>query len=214
MPTRVATARNRFEARIAQAEEFARRCRAARHASANRGALIASQVEWTYETSVIKVVVASERFFEWTLGLYVLGDRSSGGYRPRRRREVRSSLPAVLEVFRGDQNFVGWNSPSVVITRAERWLRDGEPYRSTLSSASQVLAYLRQMRNAIAHESDSAVGKYEDATRRLYGALPRRVAPGAQLLQPPPPGIPYLAGVNLFEAAMVVYRAVARGVAP
>src|SRR5262249_9201005 len=132
----------------------------------------------------------------------------------RRRREIRSTLFGVLDIFRGDQDFVGWNDPSTLISRAERWLRGGEPYRSVLSSASQVLAYVRKMRNAIAHESESALEKYEKATRRLYGALPRRVFPGAQLAGLAPPGIPYLLGGSLFDATIHVYRAVARGIAP
>ena len=214
MPSRLNRVRAEFERRIREAEEFVLRCVHARHASANRRALIASQVEWVHEAAALKVVVASEQFLELTLGLYVLGHKTSTGYRPRRLKVVKSSLLSVQEVFRGDQQFVGWNDASVVIRRAERWLRDGEPYRTALSGASQLLSYLKKMRDAIAHESDIAIEKYEDATRGLYGALPKTVSPGAQLLGPPPSGIPYLVGVNLFQAAMAVYRLVAQGIVP
>jgi hypothetical protein len=169
-------------------------------------------MEWAHEAALLKLVVASEQFFEVTLGLYALGERTRSGYRPRRRRHIQSSLPSILEVFRGDQEFVGWNEPAVIIRRAERWLRQGEPYQTTLAAGSQLLTYLKIMRNAIAHASDNALEKYENATRRLYGALPRRVTPGAQLLQAPPAAIPYLAGATLFDASVSVYRLVALGI--
>ena len=209
---RLDNARRKFESRVLDAESFVLLSRTARTAAANRPAFRMNHVEWVHETALLKLVVASEEFFEVTLGLYALGERTQTGYRPQRRRLIRSSLPSILEVFRGDQDFVGWNEPAVIIRRAERWLRQGEPYQTTLGAASQMLTYLRIMRNAIAHESDSALAKYENATRRLYGALPSRLSPGAQLLQPPPGAIPYLVGASLFEASVGVYRLVGQGI--
>src|SRR5690606_14908195 len=141
-------------------------------------------------------------FFEESLGLYVIGERTESGYRPRRRRIIQSSLPSILEVFRGEQDFIGWNDPTAIIERAEKWLRDGGPYQNTLAGASRLISYLRWMRNAIAHASDSATEKYERATRNLYGAVPKRLTPGSQLLRPPPPAIPYLIGPTLFDASI------------
>lgn len=206
---RLDSARSMFEARVRDAENFALRSRTARNATVNRPAFLSNHVEWAHEAALLKIVVASEQFFEVTLGLYAIGERTTTGYRPRRRRLIQSSLPSMLEVFRGDQEFIGWNEPSVVMRRAERWLRNGEPYQTTLSAASQLLMYLKVMRNAIAHASDNALEKYENATRKLYGALPKRVSPGAQLMQSPPTGIPYLSGTTLFEASVAVYRLVA-----
>ena len=163
---------------------------------------------------MLKLIIASEQFFETTLGLFTLGHRTPRGYRPRRLRFLNCSLPAALDVFRGDQDFVGWNSPSVIIDRAARWLRNAEPYQTPLSSASQLLSYLKKMRNAMAHDSDDAREKYAEATRRLYGSLPKRVYPGAQLLQPPPPGIGYLTGQNLFDATLRTYRLIAQQIVP
>jgi hypothetical protein len=211
---RLGAARSDFERRILQAEEFVRRLQTARHATGNRRALRIDQIEWAAETSVLKMVVASERFFETTMALYALGNRSPSGYRPRRLRNLTATVGQICEIFKGDQEFVGWNDPSIVIRRAERWLRLGEPFQTTLSGASRPLAYLKKMRNAIAHESDTAQATYARATRGLYGALPRRVSPGTQLLAPPPIAIPYLLGANLFEAAVNVYRGVAVQIAP
>jgi len=211
---RLSRARSEFERRILEAEDFLRRSQSARHATANRRALTVSQIEWAAETSILRMVVASESFFEITMALYARGSRSPGGYRPRRLRRLTMTVPEICQVFRGDQEFVGWNSPSVMVRRAERWFKGGEPFQSTLSGASQLLAYLRKMRNAVVHQSDTSVEGYVNATRKLYGALPRRVSPGNQLLAPPPAAIAYLVGANLFEAAANSYRSVARSLVP
>jgi hypothetical protein len=212
---RLLRARSQFERRILEAEEFVRRSQGARHATASRRAMTTSQFEWAAEISLLKLVVASEHFFETTMALYTLGNRSPSGYRPRRRSlRVTGTVPNICAMFRGDQRFVGWIDPSDVIRRAERWFRHGDPFQATLSGASQILAYLKKMRNTIAHESETAQDTYVNATRQLYGALPRRVLPGAQLLAPPPRSIPYLVGGTLFEAALNSYRGVAARIVP
>lgn len=211
---RLEAARSAFEARLLAAEEFVNRSAAARHPHANRPALRSAHIEWANEAALLKVIVASEQFLETTLGLYAIGERAASGYRPRVKRRVVLSLPAMLHVFRGDQDFVGWNDPAAVIRRAEAWLRNGEPFQTSLSASSQLLSYLRQMRNVIAHESNSANEKYERATRRLYGALPRRSSPGLRLMDLPPASIPYLTGSSLFQASIGTYRLLAAGIVP
>lgn len=171
-----------------------------------------NQVEWAYEAATIKLIVAAEQFLESTLGLYALGYRTESGYRPGRIRNVKWPLRFMLEVFRGDQPFIGWNDPSAVIDRSAKWLKGGEPYSTTLSSSSQLLSYLRRMRNVIVHESDDAIEKYKNATRLLYGALAGRLSPGAQLVGSPPLGLPWLVGTSLFQAAVGMYRVLAQGI--
>jgi hypothetical protein len=210
--SRLNKVRGQFERRIDEAEDFVARCCGARHATAERRALARANVEWAYETALLKLVIGSEQFFEDSLGLYVTGVRTDSGYRPRRLKRLDASLAHTLEVLRGDQEFIGWSDPNIIIGRAQRWLRGGEPFYTPLSAASQLLAFTKKMRNVVAHESESAAGKYARATRGLYGALPARLAPGAQLAGPPPPGIAYLTGPTLFKAAADTYRLLARSV--
>jgi len=166
--------------------------------------------------ALLKLVLGGERFFEIAMALYVLGERSPTGFRPRRLRRLveNTTVREVRDVFRGDQEHIGWNSPSVIIDRAKRWVRAGEPFQTTLSSASQLLVYLVKMRNVVAHESESAFDKYERATRSLYGALPNRLCPGAQLIAAPPAAIPFLATGSLLGAAIASYRVIAAGIVP
>ncbi|MEW6331590.1 MAG: hypothetical protein AB1560_09025 [Pseudomonadota bacterium] len=215
MSNRLTQARMTFEHRIDEAADFVARCKTGRHGTVNRSLFVVNQLEWAHEIAVLKIVVASENFFEQTFGLYVLGKRTATGFRVGRlRRNISSSLPQILQIFRGDRNFIGWVEPTEIIERAARWLKGGEPYQTTLTSTSQLLVYVKKMRNVIAHESDDAIEKYEKATRNLYGALPKRVSPGAQLIQPPPPAIPYLNGATLFEAILGTYRLIGQRIVP
>ena len=214
MPNRLGRERLLFERRIGQAEQLVTRCAQARHSAQNRLALTRAELEIVHEIALLKAIVASEQFLERTLGLYVLGTRSPSGYRARRLHQMRGSLTQVLTIFRGDKTFVGWNSPTVVIARASRWLRNGEPFQSHLAAASQFLTYMRKMRNAVAHDSDNAQEEYEDATRRLYGALPIVVSPGYQLMNSAPPALPAAGPGSLFTTAMAIYRGIASRIAP
>ena len=152
------------------------------------------------------MITAFERFMETSLGLYAIGARTESGFRPRRRQQINVTLPAVLALFRGDAAFVGWVDPQAVTRRAEKWLRGGEPFQTALTPLSALLVYVLQMRNVIAHESDSAFDKYEKATRHLYGALPSRLQPGEQLMSPPPGGLAGVTGASLFSGVVTAYR--------
>lgn len=203
-----------MEARIVSAEDFVLRSTRARHHANQRSALLTSQLEWVHEAALLKVGVAFERFLETSMGLYVLGERTTSGFRPRIRKKVAMNLPAILEVFRGDQDFVGWNTPEQIIKRAQKWLRNGEPYLTSISAASMTINFLKQARNVIAHDSENANEKFEKGIRRLYGALPRARSPGALLIAAPPPGLPVAGQPSLFSSAMLTYKALAASIVP
>lgn len=214
MANRLAQARGRFERRIDGSADHVARCIAARHATQARNAFTADQIEWSYEIAFLKMFAASEEFFEVAMGLYAIGERAPSGFRPRRRRNVRVSLPQVLEMFKGDQNFVGWNEPDPIIKRAEGWFRNGEPFQTALGGASQLLGYLKRARNVIAHDSDDAYERFARATRTYYGSVPRILTPGRVLAGTLPTGIAGLSGSTLFEASVNTFRAVAAQVVP
>jgi hypothetical protein len=214
MPRNLENVRTRFETCITSAEQFLNRCRTARHSTASRAAFRQLELEWCAEHALLKITVASEAFLEQALGAYVIGERAPGGFRAARKRKLHVPHSHALQIFRGDRKFVGWNAPGLVIQRAEFWLRDGEPFTTALAPVSQVLGYVRLMRNAIAHESESATDEFLIRTRQLYGALPRSVSPGHQLLEPCPAALPGLAGADLFTGIALMYRSLATTVVP
>jgi hypothetical protein len=119
------------------------------------------------------------------------------------------SLPEILRVFRGDAAFVGWIDANAVTGRADEWLRNGEPFRTALGATRQTLSFVQKMRNVIAHESDTAFDKYGDEARRLYGAMPKVLGPGYQLLTAPPTGLIGMTSATLFAGVTATFRWIA-----
>jgi hypothetical protein len=216
MPRRVAILRTGFQASVASAVSFAQRGQNARRPNVAVPAFSREHLEWIHEAALLKIFVAWEAYLENVMGCYALGERAASGYRAPRlpRRRVNTTLPELLQVFRGDQRYVGWADPYKVIARARGWFRDGEPFTTRLGAAAQLLTYLLAVRNAIAHESDTAYERFITETRRLYGTVGRRTTPGGQLLSACPPGIPGLVGATLFHASAQALEAVAVALAP
>src|SRR5437016_10422147 len=160
MPKNLAKLRSKFVSCITDAEDLLNRSRTARHPSQSRPAFTRYQLECCAECALLKLTVASEAFLEQSLGAYVIGERSPSGFRPARKRKLDMPHSHALEIFRGDREFVGWNAPGRVIQRAESWLRNGEPFTAALAPISQALGYVKLMRNAIAHESESATDHF------------------------------------------------------
>ena len=210
----LASTLNRFQSRLAETADFIVRCQTARHANREKPCFKSVQLEWAAEAALLKLVVSSEQLFEATMAMYVAGHRSPSGYRPHRLRNMNISVSDARAIFKGDQDFVGWNDTSAIVKRAERWLKNGEPFAAHLTASSTLLGYVKVMRNVIAHESDEANKKYLNATRRVYGSLPKRVSPGAQLLSPPPGSLAYMTGPTLLDAAVTAYRSIASGIVP
>jgi hypothetical protein len=216
MPRRIAVLRTRFQASLASAVTFALRGQQARRPHTAIAAFTREHREWVHEAALLKILVAWETYVENVMGCYALGERSASGYRAPRlpRRRVNMTLPEMLRVFRGDQRYVGWADPYKVIGRADAWFRSGEPFTTRVGTGAQLLAYLLVLRNAIAHESDTAYDRFLAETRRLYGVVGRSATPGGQLLGPCPPGLPGLAGATFFQASAQTLEAVAITLAP
>jgi hypothetical protein len=216
MPRRLVRVRAEFRESLASAIAFAQRAQTARHPIADRPAFRRQHVEWACEAALLKIFVAWETYMEMVMACYATGQRAPSGYRAPRlpQRRLTMSVPQVARLFRGEQRFLGWSDPGVVIRRAKHWFRNGEPFTTHVGGVAQTVLYLKAVRNAVAHESDSAYGTFLAETRRVYGAVVGSPTPGGQLLGPCPPGIPGLAGPNLLEAAGQSLDAIALALAP
>lgn len=199
---------------ISDAESLVLRASAARNPSTSRSSFRRHEMEWIYETAAIKMVVSAERFLEYSLGMYVIGVRKGTKYRPRRVRILSVSLPAILSIFAGDRNFVGWVDGSAVVKRAKEWLRDGEPFNRALVPNRLLLNYVQIMRNSICHDSDSAFESFQEETRLRYGALPSRVTPGFLLMSAPPLSFSLLGSPTLFAGIADTYKWIAKQIVP
>ena len=129
------------------------------------------------ELAYLHAYLAWEVFLEETFVLYMIGKKV-----PRRAAPQRYALPPSRQhakdwVAEG-RDHAKWD-PSAVASRAQRFFRGGEPYLAVLRGNKNVLDQAKTIRNAIAHESDSAREKFNKVARdSLAGTLPPRLTPG------------------------------------
>jgi len=121
-----------------------------------------------------------EIFLEETFLLYLIGHKA-----PKATRPLRCGFPstrtAASEWCTDGKDFAKWNVADVQ-RRADRWLRGGLPYTPVFQGQQANLNKLITIRNAIAHESSSAKGKFETLVRAELGALPLNATVGSFLV--------------------------------
>lgn len=79
------------------------------------------------------------------------------------------------------RDYAKWDAAADVAARAERFFRDGRPYASVLRVVQNTLNDAKTVRNAVAHDSESARDKFEALARRELSTLPHRLTVGSFL---------------------------------
>lgn len=137
------------------------------------------------EMAWIQMFLAWEEFLEESFVRHLLGARSPRGPRAHPLVIVRS-LEQTRKLILGEgRSYLDWTEPDKLIGRSALFFRDGEPYRTAITSASLHLRRMKTVRNQIAHRSQAAAEKYKGLLLELYGPG-RRFNPGHILLSPPP----------------------------
>jgi hypothetical protein len=185
-----------------------------RDATSSRLGFTRTQQLWMHELCLLKATRAWETYLEHSLAHYVLGHRAPHGRLFARTKHFkRVSIKAVKQTFTGDNEWVSWIEYKAVRDRATEWLRDGEPFTTALGSAGAALGYVKVLRNAIAHDSDSVWEKFDERTRILYGSVPRNATPGSQLLLPPAPSFG-LGSTALLEGLITLFGKLSDQITP
>jgi hypothetical protein len=131
---------------------------------------------------------AWEAFLEESFILYLLGKQA-----PRGKKTRRYGFPpnedAAYEWVKDGRDYAKW-TPDVVKGRATRLFRDGYPYDAALTAHQNRLFQLKVIRNAIAHNSESARLKFEKLVRDELKALPAGTTVGSFLLTAKPASSP------------------------
>ncbi len=138
------------------------------------------QRDWIVETAFLRAFLALESFLEEAFILYSLGNRAPKGPAPHRYTFPPTKKRAIEWVNLG-RDFSSW-SVSSVTERALRFFRSGGPFTNPLSGSRTALDEARIVRNAIAHESSSAQGKFENLVRQKLGTLPPSLSVGGFLI--------------------------------
>ena len=89
------------------------------------------------------------------------------------------------QLIKSSMRFLDWSTPTQVIDRAERYLKDGNPIKIPISTNLQALTGYKRIRNHIAHNSKESMDDYKTVLRNHYGTIPTTIpSPGEYLLQP------------------------------
>lgn len=140
------------------------------------------QLEIIAELAFLRIFIAWENFLEESFIRYLVGAESPSNYRPER---ITSSpnIEHAIKLISGEREYAKWNSASDVINRAERYFKDGEPYKNALEAATKDLNDMNTIRNRIAHKSIFSKNKFNDFIRRIFGHGIRGMTPGRLLLK-------------------------------
>ena len=114
----------------------------------------------------------------------------SMGKRPRNNAEVISYInPKNFlhseQLIKSSMKFLDWNSPDVIIERAELFLQNGYPIKLPYTTNLISLRDYKKLRNHIAHDSMETLDEYKKVLRNYYTIIPLTIpAPGEYLLLP------------------------------
>lgn len=111
------------------------------------------------------------------------------GKRPLSGKKVESylmpkSFVHAEDMIRSSMPFLDWTSVSVVIDRADAYLKDGFPVKIPYSTNRTKLEDYKKIRNHIAHNSVQSLSQYKKVLLRYLGVIPLRApVPGEFLLK-------------------------------
>lgn len=130
------------------------------------------------ELSFFRAYLAWEAFLEESFILYTLGRTAPRRAPPKRLAFPPSQKDAKSWIKAEYGGHVRWDEKTVR-GRSLRFFHKGKPFRSALLSNSSALEDARAIRNAIAHESESARTGFEDVARnKMGGVLPQGLTVG------------------------------------
>jgi hypothetical protein len=130
--------------------------------------------------------------------LYLLGMKSSRKAAPRRYTFPPTRRQAKEWVIPEGRQYTSW-SADAVRARAERFFHGGKPFSPAIQSSINIFNEAKTIRNAIAHESDSARDKFNNLARDLLGGtLPTALTPGGLLIASVPNSTPRQTYLELY----------------
>lgn len=138
--------------------------------------------ELIYESAFLNAMARFEGLLNLLLSEFVCGAESkhSGLFRlvqPRSREVFR-------EVLTGGRAYIELMPYKDCVDVAKRFLNDGRPFSDVDNSDRQILAQAMLVRNAIAHRSDAALGKFRRTVTGVSLLPTHRQFPGSYLRRP------------------------------
>ncbi len=143
-----------------------------------------SRREALYEVAFLRVVIGWEDFLEESFTRLIVGYQlpppglTVPGMPYQLRNPAYPTLDAARVAILAGQPYVSWANPTSVINRSKQFVTNG-PHELVVASSRARLGFFVDIRNRIAHSSDSAKRRFDLATMQLVGR--RYPSPGAFL---------------------------------
>lgn len=118
------------------------------------------------ESIFLNAYVAVERLLEGTFLAYALGEPTLSGIGPVRYLVPKNEQHA-YEMIRSSQPFLDWTSPDVVVQRCETYFQNGDPLKSKITSAMDLLRHAKRVRNYLTHRSRESVSDFKKTENSL-----------------------------------------------
>ena len=128
------------------------------------------------ELAFLRSYLAWERFLEESFILYLLGKRAPRGRQPR-RFAMPPDAKTAREFVQGGREYAKWDG-AATLDRAKVFFRAGRPYANAIEPRRHLLREVQIVRNAIAHQSETARRKFEKLVRDKCGTLPPKTTVG------------------------------------
>lgn len=133
------------------------------------------------ELAFMQAFLTWESFLEEAFVLYLLGKKSPNGYAPH-RYAVPFSRQHAIDLLASDARHTDWTAAERIVHRAKRFFKEGQPFESVIQPKKNLLQNLKNIRNALSHQSEEASGKFETLVRNELGFLPAGMIPGTFLM--------------------------------
>ena len=133
------------------------------------------------ELSFLQLFISWEDILEQTFTRYMCGGKTASGYSPRRYVQP-TTLEHALDIIKQERVFVDWTRWEEIITRANLYFQNGEPFANAIRGALVQLNEIKTIRNRIAHRSEYSIERFLRLVRDKFGYNPRGMTPGRLLL--------------------------------
>jgi hypothetical protein len=132
------------------------------------------------ELSFMRAFLTWEGFLEEAFTLYLLGKASPSGFTPVRYVNPKNRQHAA-ELLAADSRHTDWTAAARVVSRANRFFKDGRPFTSVIRPQTNFLDSMKTIRNALSHESEETTDKFNTIVRNELTFLAPHTTPGSFL---------------------------------
>ena len=130
------------------------------------------------ELSFIKIFIAWEQFLE---AIFIRHLVSRGNSRVKSYINAKS-LNHAYQIVKENRPYPDWTNRDTVLRKANLFLKNGEPYKTTLNSISSDLEDIKTIRNSIVHMSNNSQEKLKSLIRSSLSMSPSGISAGKFLL--------------------------------